>query len=361
MQIAIIGLPYSGKTTFFQTLTETHFDEHTLQKRETNIAIVKVQDKRLDEFTEIFQPKKKVNATIEIVDLVGVQKSEKAGSMFDSALLTKIRNNDALIHVVRAFDDESIPHVEGSINILRDIKIFEDELLFADLTFLESRLEKLEKEIGKQKTKEAAQKEKEYMLKWNESLEKGIPLREMEMREDEIKLMKNYQPLTAKPLLIAVNLDEKDISRAAEIIEPIRKSIKGNKIRIEPFFAKIEKELVTLEEDEKKLFMDEYGIKESALSRLINSAYKLLGLQSFFTVGEDECRAWTIHVGDNAQEAAGTIHTDFYNKFIRAEVTHYDDFMKYGSFAKCKEHGVFRLEGKEYIVKDGDILHVRHG
>jgi GTP-binding protein YchF len=361
MQIAIIGLPYSGKTTFFQTLTETHLDEHALQKRETNIAIVKVQDTRLDSLTEIFQPKKKVNATIEIVDLVGVQKGEKAGSMFNTTFLTKIRNNDALIHVVRAFEDVAIPQVEGSINILRDIKIFEDELLFADLAFIESRLEKLEKELIKQKSKELALKEKETMTKWNELLEKGIPLRERETHEDEILLLKNYQPLTAKPLLIAVNLDEKDISRADEIIEPVRQSIKGKKIRIEPFFAKIEKELVSLEEDEKTMFMEEYGIKESALSRLIRSAYRLLGLQSFFTVGEDECRAWTIHVGDNAQEAAGTIHTDFYNKFIRAEVTHYDDFMKYGSFAKCKEHGVFRLEGKEYIVKDGDIFHVRHG
>ncbi|MBI5324573.1 MAG: redox-regulated ATPase YchF [Ignavibacteriae bacterium] len=361
MQIAIVGLPYSGKTTFFQTLTETQLDQHTIQRHEANIATVKVQDKRLDEFTEIFQPKKKVNATIEIVDLVGVQKSEKAGSMFNTTFLTKVRTNDALIHVVRGFDDESVPHPEGSINVIRDIKLFEDEFLFADLAFVESRFEKIEREMGKQKSKEQALKEKEIMKKWNETLEKGIPLREREMHDEELLLAKNYQPLTAKPLLVAVNLDEKDISRAEEIAEAIRKDIKGKKIRIEPFFAKIEKELVTLEEEEKKMFMEEYGIKESALSRLIRSAYRLLGLQSFFTVGEDECRAWTIHEGDNAQVAAGTIHTDFFNKFIRAEVTHYEDFMKYKTFAKCKEHGVFRLEGKEYIVKDGDILHVRHG
>src|SRR3989339_13351 len=361
MQIAIVGLPYSGKTTFFQTLTETQFDQHALQKREINIATVKVQDKRLDALTEIFQPKKKVNATIEIVDLVGVQKGEKAGSMFNIAFLTKVRNNDALIHVVRAFEDESIPHVEGSIDVLRDIKIFEDELLFADLAFIEGRLEKLEREMGKQKTKEQALKEKEIMKKWNDTLEKGTPLREREMHDDEILLLKNYQPLTSKPLLIAVNFDEKDISLDDGIIEQLRQNIKSKKIRIEPFFAKIERELVSLEEDEKKMFMEEYGIKESALSRLIRSAYRLLGLQSFFTVGEDECRAWTIHEGDNAQVAAGTIHTDFFNKFIRAEVTHYEDFMKYKTFVKCKEHGVFRLEGKEYLVKDGDILHVRHG
>ena len=181
------------------------------------------------------------------------------------------------------------------------------------------------------------------------------------MTEDELKLVKNYQPLTAKPLLIAVNFDENDIENLNQMINDIKSKIIGKNVRIEPFFAKIEMELVQLEADEKKIFMAEYGIKESALSRLIRSAYDLLGLQSFFTVGEDECRAWTIHKGYTAQQAAGVIHTDFYNRFIRAEVVSYDDFIKYGSFAACKEHGVFRLEGKDYIVRDGDILHVRHG
>lgn len=361
MQIGIVGLPYSGKTTFFQTLTETHLDPHALQKRDANIAIVKVQDKRLDEFTEIFNPKKKINATIEIVDMVGLQKGDHSSQSFTSNFLAKVKTNDALIHVVRGFEDETVPHVDGSINILRDIKTLEEEFLFADLAFVESRLAKLEKEIFRPKTKDAALKEKEYILKWNEALQDGIPLRDIEMTENEIKYIKNYQPLTAKPILIAINLDENDITNADEIVAEINSKIEGKNIAVEPFFAKIEMELVQLDQDEKTMFMDEYGIKESALSRLIRSAYSLLGLQSFFTVGDDECRAWTIKKGVNAQTAAGTIHTDFFNKFIRAEVTSYDDFMKYGSFAKCKEHGVFRLEGKEYIVNDGDILHVRHG
>jgi ribosome-binding ATPase len=361
MQIGIVGLPYTGKTTFFQTLTETQLDPDALQKREANIAMIKVQDERLDKLTTIFNPKKKVNATIEIVDMVGLQKGDHISQSFTANFMSKVKTNDALIHVVRGFNDDTVPHVDETIDILRDIKTLEDEFMFADMAFIENRLEKLDKEATKPKNKDAALKEKEVMLRWNDSLQNETPLREMKMTDDEILLMKNYQPLSAKPLLIAVNLDENDIAKADEIVASLKNDFKSINIRIEPFFAKIEMELVALEDDEKAMFMEEYGIKESALSRLIRSAYSLLGLQSFFTVGDDECRAWTIHKGDNAQEAAGTIHTDFYNKFIRAEVTSYNDFMEYGSFAKCKEHGVFRLEGKEYIVQDGDILHVRHG
>ncbi|MFH1050551.1 MAG: redox-regulated ATPase YchF [bacterium] len=361
MQIGIVGLPYSGKTTFFQTLTETHLDPNALQKRDANIAVVKVIDERLDKLTAIFNPKKKVNATIEIVDMIGLQKGDHSSQSFTANFLSKVKTNDAIIHVVRGFSDDSISHVDGSIDILRDIKTLEEEFFLADMSFIENRLEKLEKEALKPKNKELALKEKEVMLKWNEALQNDIPLRELEMTEDEQKYIKNYQPLSAKPLLLAINLDEKDINSSDVIVKSISENIKGNNIRIEPFYAKIEMELVALNDEEKQMFMEEYGIKESALARLIRSAYSLLGLQSFFTVGEDECRAWTIKKGENAQGAAGTIHTDFFNKFIRAEVVSYNDFIKYETFAKCKENAVFRLEGKEYIVKDGDILHVRHG
>ena len=361
MQIGIVGFPYSGKTTFFQTLTEIHLDPNALQKREANQAIVKVTDERLDKFTEIFNPKKKVNATIDIVDLVGVQKKEGSHSAFDTAFLTKVRTNDALIHVVRGFHDDSVPHTEGNIDMVRDIKTLEEELIFSDMAFCENRLEKLEKELLKQKNKDLALKEKEFIHRWNDALQNETPLREIDFSEEEERYIRNYQLLSAKPLLIALNLDEKDISKGNEIASEMTASFKGKNIRIEPFFAKIEMELVQLPPDEKEMFMSEYGLKESALSRLIRSAYDLLGVMSFFTVGEDECRAWTIRKGSTAQEAAGSIHTDFYNKFIRAEVVGYKDFMQYGSFAHCKEKGVFRLEGKEYIVKDGDILHVRHG
>lgn len=361
MQIGVAGLPYSGKTTLFQTLTDIHLDAAAVQKRETNLAMVKVPDTRLDILTEIFKPKKKVNATIEFADFVGVQRADRASAQFNTQFLNKIRTNDAIIHVVRGFDDEALPHVEGSINLLRDIKLLEEEFIFADFSFIENRFEKLEKDMTKQKSKDEAKKELEVMQRWHAHLERELPLREIDAQPEEIKYFKNYQPLSAKPLLIALNLDEADVSRAGEITAEVWKAIAGEKIRIEPFFAKIEMELSQLEPEEKEIFMKEYGLTESPLNRMIRGAYDLLGLQSFFTVGDDECRAWTIKKGMNAQEAAGAIHTDFYNKFIRAEVVGYNDFISAGTLAKCRDKGMLRLEGKEYVVADGDILNIRHG
>jgi GTP-binding protein YchF len=360
MQIGIVGFPFSGKTTFFQTLTETNIDM-SQHKRDANQAIIKVPDERLDKLTAMFNPKKKINATIEIVDFAGVQKNDANTSAFDTAFMTKVRTNDALIHVVRGFRDETVPHVEGNIGMLRDIRTLEDEFMLNDLAFCETRLQKIALDIQKNKNKDQAVKEKIVIEKWFEALQNETPLRALDFTEEEEKLIRNYQLLTAKPLLIALNLDENDIDKADESTKKLAEEFPGTNITIEPFFAKIEMELMELETDEKQMFMEEYGLTESALARLIKSAYRLLGVISFFTVGEDECRAWPIKEGFTAQEAAGTIHTDFYNKFIRAEVVSYDDFMKYSSFAACKEHGVFRLEGKEYVVNDGDILHVRHG
>jgi GTP-binding protein YchF len=361
MQIGLIGLPYSGKTTLFQTLAQIHLDETASGKRETNQAIVKVPDARLDILTKMFNPKKKVSATIEIVDLVGVQKGDRTSSQFNSQFMVKVKTNDALLHVVRGFENEAVPHIDGSINILRDIRTLEDELLLTDLAFVESRLEKLEKDLMKQKNKDEVKKEIDAMKRWHETLEQNIPLRELDFEEEEQKYLKNYQPLTAKPLLIAVNMSEENVANSEKIITEVRNEIKGKSIQIEPFFAKIELELSQLPDEEKTIFMEEYGLKDSPLNRMVNSAYHLLGLQSFFTVGEDETRAWTIKKGMTAQEAAGAIHTDFYNKFIRAEVVGYNDFIEAGTLAKCKEKGLFRLEGKEYIVADGDILNIRHG
>ncbi|MPM72197.1 Ribosome-binding ATPase YchF [bioreactor metagenome] len=361
MQIGLIGLSYSGKTTLFQTLTQIHIDASSTSKRDTNQAIVKVPDARLDLLTNIFKPKKKVNATIEIVDIVGVQKGDNTSSQFNSQFISKVKTNDALIHIVRGFENEAVPHTEGSINIVRDINIIDDELLLTDLAFVEGRIEKLEKDMMKQKNKDDVKKEIEAMQRWYETLEKNIPLRELDFSEDEQKYLKNYQPLTAKPLLIAINMSEESVPESEKIIADIRSKISGSKIKIEPFFAKIELELSQLSEEEKTIFMEEYGLKDSPLDRMIRNAYQLLGLQSFFTVGEDETRAWTIKKGMTAQDAAGVIHTDFYNKFIRAEVVGYDDFIEAGSMVKCKEKGLFRLEGKEYICVDGDILNIRHG
>ncbi len=361
MQIGIVGLPYSGKTTLFQTLTETHQDTEALAKRHTNQAVVKVPDERLDRLTEIFKPKKQVNASIDIIDMAGVQRGETAGSAFTSNYISKIRTNDAIIHVVRCFEDETVPHIEGSIDMVRDVKLFEEEFIFSDMAFLENRFERLEKDMRNPKSRDRAAKELEYMKKWNDTLQQETPLRELDYDQNEKYYVKNYQPLTAKPLIIALNLSEKDVKNSSELVEKVNTEISGKNVTVEPFFAKIEMELSQLEDKEKQIFMQEYGLKESPLNRMIRSAYDLLGLQSFFTVGDDECRAWTINKGMNAQEAAGEIHTDFYNKFIRAEVVNYDQFIEQGSMAKCRDAGLLRLEGKDYIVQDGDIINVRHG
>ncbi|MCR4417546.1 MAG: redox-regulated ATPase YchF [Ignavibacteria bacterium] len=359
MQIGIVGLPLSGKTTLFQTLTKTHLDPSALAKGEAHQAVIKVPDARLDKLNEIFKPKRKVNATIEIVDVVGLQKGETGSTQFTSNFLSKVKTNDALVQVVRLFENEFAPHPEGSIDMMRDINTFETEFIISDLSIIENRIDKIKKQIQKTQD-ENLKREIPVLEKCLDYLNKEIPLRDADLTKDEIKILRAYQLLTLKPMLIALNLDEKMINKEDEFFDILIKKKISKNTRAIAFYGKIEMELSELSDEEAKAFMEEYGIKESALTKLIREAYDLLGLQSFFTVGEDEVRAWTIRKGMNAQEAAGEIHTDFYNKFIRAEVVHYDDFIKYGSFAAAKEHGAWRLEGKEYIVKDGDILTIRH-
>jgi len=359
MQIGIVGLPLSGKTTLFQTLTKTHLDPSTIAKGETHQAVIKVPDERLDKLYDIFKPKRKVNATIEIVDVVGLQKGETDSPQFTNNFLSKVKTNDALVQVVRLFENEFAPHPFGSIDMMRDINTFETEFIVSDLSIVENRLDKIKKQIQKTQD-ENLKKEIPVLEKCLEYLNKEIPLRDADLTKDEIRILRAYQLLTLKPMLIALNLDESLINKEDEFFNILIKKKLSKNTRVLAFYGKIEMELSELSDEEAKEFMKEYGIKESALTKLIREAYDLLGLQSFFTVGEDEVRAWTIRKGMNAQEAAGEIHTDFYNKFIRAEVVHYDDFIKYGSFAKAKEFGAWRLEGKEYIVKDGDILTIRH-
>ncbi|HPD32778.1 MAG TPA: redox-regulated ATPase YchF [Bacteroidota bacterium] len=359
MQIGIIGYPYSGKTTLFETISAIHEDSQ-YQKKDENRAVIKVPDERLDILTKLFQPKRQVNATIEIVDFAGLQYSEKKGEIFTPQFIAKIKTVDALLHVVRGFDDPNVPFYTDEINMERDIRNIEDELIFADLIFVENRINKLQNELKKQRNHEEMEKELHIMQMWKENLENNMPLRELDFDENTMKYITNYQPLSAKPLLIALNLGENMVEEQDKIVNGIASKFPSQKIAILPFFAKIEMELSQLDEEEKQMFMREYGLSVSPLNRLIQSAYNLLGLQSFFTVGEDETRSWTIKKGMNAQQAAGVIHTDFYNKFIRAEVVHCDHLIQEGTIAKCREKGFLRLEGKDYIVKDGDILNIRH-
>lgn len=360
MQIGIVGLPLSGKTTLFQTMTHTHLNEAALHHKETNNAVVKVPDARLTKLTEIFKPKKETKASIEFVDVVGLKKGDHSSTQFTGNFLASVKTNDALLHVVRMFENPMYPHPEGSNDPERDIHIMETEFMLSDMAALESRIDRVKKTALK--SGDAISKQEIPVLeKLLQAVENEQPLRTLDLNDLERKMIKGYQFLSMKPQLILLNMDEKDVSKKESVIEDLAKKYSSKGMKIDAFFGQIEMELSQLSDEDAVAFMSDYGITESALDRIIRNAYTLLGLQSFFTCGEDETRAWTITQGMNAQESAGVIHTDFYEKFIRAEVVHFNDFIKHESFAKCKEHGVWRLEGKEYIVKDGDILMIRHG
>lgn len=360
MQIGLVGLQYSGKTTLFNTLAGIEEDTTASMKEEATIEVVKVPDRRLDKMTEMFNPKKTVNATIEVFDIPGLRKSDDGKLKITNNFLNSVRNNDALFYVVRQFQDDSVPHPMNNIDPLSDVLFLETEFLLSDLAFFENRIEKVRKDSMKSKD-EKLLKELPVLEKCLEHLESEKPLRTLELDENELKALSGYQLLSLKPLMIAINFDESSFEKVDEVIEEVKNGLgEDSSTEVIPFFAKIEYELSMLDDEDRATFMEDYGITESALEKILSTSYKVLGLQSFFTVGEDECRAWTIKQNYTAQDAAGVIHTDFYNRFIRAEVTGYNDFIQYGSFAKCKEAGVWRLEGKDYIVKDGDILNIRH-
>ena len=360
MQIGIVGLPFSGKSTLFQTITKTHLDPSALAKVETHHAVVKIPDRRLDRLSALFSPKSTVNASIEFVDVIGLKKGESGTTQFTTNFLASVKTNDALVQVVRMFGNDAVPHPEGSIDVLRDIATFETEFILSDLAIIELRVDRIKKQIQKAPD-DLLKKELSVLERCHQILQSEQPLREAEFTKDEQQLLKTYQLLTIKPMLIALNADESQMGTVADVVKQVAGKKAGRRTQVASFFGKIEMEMSELSDEEAKSFMGEYGIRESALDTLIREAYAILGLQSFFTVGEDECRAWTIRIGMTAQEAAGVIHSDFFAKFIRAEVVGYDHFISHdGSFAKAKEAGHWRLEGKEYVVKDGDIMSIRH-
>lgn len=360
MQLGIVGLPFSGKSTLFQAVTRTHLDPAAAAKSDAHLAIAKVPDPRLDRCSQLFKPKSTVHATIEFVDVAGLKKGESKTAQFTTSFLANVKTNDALIQVVRLFRNDAVPHPDGSIDSLRDIAAFETEFILSDMAVLEARITKIHQQIGRTHD-EQMKKELPVLEKCLKLVQDEKPLRNEDLASEEIHLLKPYQLLTLKPMLIALSFDETQAKIVDEEIARVAMAKAGLRTRVVGFFGKIDMEIAELSADEARMFMDEYGIRESALDTLIREAYALLGLQSFLTVGEDECRAWTIRNGMTAQEAAGAIHSDFVNRFIRAEVVHYDDFIAAdGSFAKAKEAGHWRLEGKNYVVKDGDILNIRH-
>lgn len=360
MQIGIVGLPFSGKSTLFQTITRTHIDPSLLARPDAHHAVVKVPDTRLDKCSALFSPKRTVHATIEFVDVAGLKKGESGSTQFTTNFLSNVKTNDALVQVVRVFADDAVPHPEGTIDLVRDTAAFETEFILSDLAVVETRMERIRKQAHKAGD-EQAKKEVPLLERCHTILDGGKPLRETTFGREEMQVLRGYQLLSVKPMLIALNLDESQRSTADGLLRRAAQGKEGGNTRVLSFFGKIEMELSELGEEDARAFMEEYGIRESALDTLIREAYALLGLQSFFTVGEDECRAWTVRRGATAQEAAGVIHSDFITSFIRAEVVGYDDFIAQGgSFARAKESGRWRLEGKEYTVRDGDIITIRH-
>jgi len=361
MQLGIVGLPFSGKSTLFQAVTRTHLDRAAAGKTEAHLGIARVPDERLDRCAALFSPKSTVHATIEFVDVAGLQKGASGTTQFTTGFLSAVKTNDALIQVVRLFHDDAVPHPDGSIDSLRDVATFETEFILGDMAILESRIEKIYKQIGRTHD-DQWKRELPVLEKCLTLLQAEKPLRNEDLPKEELHLLKPYQLLTLKPMLIALSFDESQQSIVEQEVFRVAAAKAGLRTRVVAFFGKIDMEMSELSGDDARMFMEEYGIRESALDTLIREAYALLGLQSFLTVGEDECRAWTIRAGMTAQEAAGVIHTDLAQKFIRAEVVHYDDFIAAGgSFSAAKDSGHWRLEGKTYIVRDGDILNIRHG
>jgi GTP-binding protein YchF len=359
LHAALIGLPSTGKSTLFQLMTSAKEVPRGHGKTETAVGISKVPDGRLDRLTAMYNPRKHVPATIEFTDFIA------AGRAGAQALVDVVgyKTADALVHVVRAFRDDSVAHPAGSVDPARDAQVMEDELILADLGVVERRLERLDKDLKKNKSAEL-QKELALIVRCKAALESGQPLRSLGLAGEDLRRLRGFQLLSAKPLLLVINLDESDVDAARSVEEAAKRTgltafLSRAATGAVPVCAKIELEIAALEPADAQAFLADLGLQESGLARVIRASYDLLGYLSFFTVGEDENRAWSIPRGTVAQDAAGEIHSDIARGFIRAEVVAYDALIARGSMAACKEHGEVRLEGKEYIVKDGDIINFR--
>jgi GTP-binding protein YchF len=356
MRLGIIGLPQSGKTTVFNALTRGHAPTGSMiggGRFEVHTAVVAVPDPRVDKLSAMFQPRKTIYAQVTYADIAGIESNPSARGELKGPLLGELRQMDGLLDVVRAFADESVPHPMGSVDPSRDVTAMESELLINDLIAVERKLEKLEEELrkGGAKDKALAQKDAELFKKLHEHLQQDKPLRELELNAEEERALSGMGLLTQKPMLILWNLGEGQ--QEPESAAPHRRYATAG------IQGKLEMEIAQMPPDDAAAFLQEYGIEEPGLNRVIRLSYDLLGLQSFFTVGEDEVRAWTVRRGALAPEAAGVVHTDMQKGFIRAEVVSYDELTALGSLAEAKAKGKLRLEGKEYPVQDGDVLNIR--
>jgi GTP-binding protein YchF len=359
MKTGIIGLPQVGKTSLFRILTKAHFSEQAYSNpREAHIGVAKVPDERLDKLAALYNPKKLTHTSVEYVDVGAIGQE----ALKDTAYAANLRQVDALAHVVRAFEDASIPHV-GAIDPLRDIKNVEFDMIVSDLGQVEKRLERLEKDLKKMRTPEL-EKENELLTRAKAHLETEKSLREMEMTPDDKKRIRGFMFLSEKPILYVLNISE-STQLGKEIEEAVAK-YNLTEIASRPnagataICGKVEAELSEMPDAEAAEFLGSYGLTESGLTRLIRKTYELLGVISFFTAGEDECRAWQVPAKSRAQNAAGAIHSDLEKHFIRAETIRWDHLLEAGSETNARAKGTLRLEGKEYIVQDGDVMHIRH-
>ena len=359
MKTGIIGLPQVGKTSLFKILTRADVSSRSFANpREAHLGIAKVPDDRLDRLAQLYNPKKLVHASVEYVDVAAIGQE----ALKETAFTANLRGVDALAHVVRAFDDPSIPHV-GEINPLRDIKSVDFDLIVSDLGQVEKRLERLEKDLKKMKTAEL-EREFDLITRAKAHLETESPLREMEISADDEKRIRGFMFLSQKPILYVLNVNEstalgEDLEKAAQKFNVMEAAARKN-AGVTAVCGKVEAELTEMSDEEAQEFLSSYGLTESGLTRLIRKTYELLGVISFFTVGEDECRAWTVPRNSRAQSAAGAIHSDLEKHFIRAETIHWDKLLEAGSEANARAKGTLRLEGKEYMVQDGDVMHIRH-